>query len=494
MGQAQLLTSLGSIGGVANAASNLANALTGGSPSAWQHAIRQASFKGVPFGVWTGETAFGRRTATHRYPQRDSVWVEDLGREARLYHLHAFLLEDDAIYHGGPVGMQRTAFMNVFEKAGVGELIHPTLGSLQVAGLQAQCHEKWDAGRYFELSLTFIESGPQVIIMGASPGSLLTKALDAVGLSSLNGFISEAADLVQYGSAIVLANINTALQWYSEAVGLVHDVKRFFGSVSTLVNSVENIFESSNTTSGVIGSSYGRYFGGGNIGYSASRLTRTAPTTIAQLIANDAAARTAVNQAGAALTKAAANPADAATYSAAVQGLASAVAASAADPADRLRLITTLATPLPMAPTTPSEVGNAIASMQTAATHLFTRAALGELAAASGAYQPTSQDDAATVSDEVTQALDAAIIDAGNTGADDVYSALQATKNAVVLDLKARGGALAPIVPYHFNASLPALALAQRIYRDGGRSDDLVKQVDPVHPAFMPSDFMALAS
>lgn len=484
MGQATILNVVGSLGGFANAAASLASTLTGGAPGAWQAAIRQATYKGVPFGVFTGDTQFGRKNAIHSYPQRDGVWVEDLGRKARILHLNAFLIENSVVYGGGPVNLQRENFIRAFESDGDGELVHPTLGRIKVAGLSGECREGWENGRYFELNLTFIEQGERLYPLTAtSTGNAITAALDALGSASLTAFVNDTAAALQYGASVIEANVTTALGWYTSAVGLVHDVKRFFGSVSTLV-----------TSTSTLAGSLGRYAGGSNSGYAPTRVTRTGPTTVDQLIAADAANRTALTAAGDALTTAAANPADATTYTAAAAGVASALASSAADPADRLRLTLVLATYDGSTSTTASPIGSAIATMQTAATVMLSRAALVEVANASAAYQPSSQDDAENICTVVCTALDAAIETAGDTGSDDVYTALVTTKKAVVADLRARGGALAAIVPYSFNASLPSLVLAQRIYRDPSRADELVQQANPVHPAFMPPDFSALAS
>jgi prophage DNA circulation protein len=483
MAQAQILNVIGSLGGVGNAAAALASTLTGGAPGAWMAAIRQASYKGVPFGVFTADTQFGRKTAVHSYPQRDGVWIEDLGRKARLLHLNAFLIENSAVYGGGPVNLQRERFIGACEADGDGELVHPTLGRIRVGLVGGECHERWDGGRYFELNLTFIEQGDrQFPLTATSTGNALTAALNALGLASVSAFVNDTAAALRFGSSVIAANVDAALGWYTGAVGLVHDVKRFFGSVSTLVNSTS-------TATG----SYGRFFGGSNTGFAPTRVVRTGPTTVDQLIATDAAARTALDQAGSALTTAAGNPADATTYGAAAADVAGTLASSAADPSDRLRLMLTLANYDAGTTTSASATGNAIATMQTAASNLFARTALVEVARAAGAYQPSSEDDASSVSALVSDALDAAIEIAGNTGSDDVFTALTTTKKAVVTDLKARGGALAAIVPYQFNASLPSLVLAQRIYRDPARADDLVQQANPVHPAFMPGSFSALA-
>jgi prophage DNA circulation protein len=41
---------------------------------------------------------------------------------------------------------------------------------------------------------------------------------------------------------------------------------------------------------------------------------------------------------------------------------------------------------------------------------------------------------------------------------------------------------------------MPALALAQHIYGDATRAEQLVSEVDPINPLFMPAYFKALAA
>jgi prophage DNA circulation protein len=40
---------------------------------------------------------------------------------------------------------------------------------------------------------------------------------------------------------------------------------------------------------------------------------------------------------------------------------------------------------------------------------------------------------------------------------------------------------------------MPVLVLANRVYRDATRADELTTQIDPIHPAFCPKSFKALA-
>jgi prophage DNA circulation protein len=133
-------------------------------------------------------------------------------------------------------------------------------------------------------------------------------------------------------------------------------------------------------------------------------------------------------------------------------------------------------------------------TMQDATSALFRRTALCQLAVTLTTYQPSSQNDAYTVLGQVVALFDDEITIAGDMGDDESYQALRATRQAVMADLSARGGNLAAIAKFTFQASLPSLALAERIYRDASREPGLVQQAAPRHPAFCPLSFYALAT
>jgi prophage DNA circulation protein len=134
-----------------------------------------------------------------------------------------------------------------------------------------------------------------------------------------------------------------------------------------------------------------------------------------------------------------------------------------------------------------------VSTAQGAAQALVRRAAIVAIARASAAYQPSSYDDAVRVRTQACELLDQEIDAAGDAGEDATYGALRALRRAVVADLTARGASLAPIAVFAFNAQLPDLVLAQRLYADVTRADGLVRQAAPQHPSFMPLSFRALA-
>ena len=63
----------------------------------------------------------------------------------------------------------------------------------------------------------------------------------------------------------------------------------------------------------------------------------------------------------------------------------------------------------------------------------------------------------------------------------------------IVRDLTIRGAQLAPLTTVKVSANLPSLALAYELYQDISRTDQLTSAAAPVHPAFMPTTFSALA-
>jgi len=96
---------------------------------------------------------------------------------------------------------------------------------------------------------------------------------------------------------------------------------------------------------------------------------------------------------------------------------------------------------------------------------------------------------------DVTAAIDAAAVTAGG-GLDDLFAALRALRIAVVEDLRVRGASLAHVRTFSLPAPLPALSLAQRLYRDAARADELVGEAGDscVSPLFMPVTLQALAA
>lgn len=476
MKASNLLNVAGSIGGIARTVGNLANLF--GSPSGtWQGSLKTAMYGGVPFGVESVRTGAGRRTAIHTYPFRDEVWVEDLGKKPRQFEVLGFLVEDDVITKAGGVVSQRDALLKVCETAGPQDLVHPTLGTIKnVCCLSVETVERRDLGRVFEIRLTLIVSGKRLFPTDA------TSTQDAVGanaqltgLAALLDFASKTVSAIQAGAAAIQAAVSTVVGWYQFAVGLANGVRSIIGAVSNLFGN------------------FGNLFGGGNNGISGSNTKAQGGATAHSLLAAATAARARVTTAGNALVVAAGDPGDTATLGAAIQSLLTAVVGTTNDPREQVQMLMGMATYSSPTTTVGGSIGAAMTTMQTAVGALLRRYSLATLATALTTYQPSSQNEASSLMLSVAQIMDDEITIAGDSGDDQSYQALRALRQSVIADLQARGGDLVQIAAFEFQAAMPSLVLANRIYRDPSRADELVRQIKPIHPAFCPRSFQALA-
>jgi prophage DNA circulation protein len=123
----------------------------------WAARLVPASWRGLTFQVSEATVVRGRKTALHEYPDRDTVWVEDLGRGTRRYAFRGFLIGDD-VYD------QRDRMMAAFELPGTGTLVHPSIGTRTVSLTgNASMGERAELGRVVELVMEFIENAGTVL-------------------------------------------------------------------------------------------------------------------------------------------------------------------------------------------------------------------------------------------------------------------------------------------------------------------------------------------
>ena len=218
-------------------------------------------------------------------------------------------------------------------------------------------------------------------------------------------------------------------------------------------------------------------------------------TTVASLQAQLASQRAALALAAAGAAAAAGSYSASTDMLGALAALVEAMRAGMTDPAGQVRVLLGLAgfTFVDGAGGAVG-VGAAMATMRDAMAAACRRAALISLARASAAYQPVSYDDAAALRAVLSAALDAEITTAGDAGDDAAYGALKTLRSAVVRDLTVRGASLPTVVTVVLAQPMPALAIAQLLYRDASRADEIAAESGAPHPAFCPVSFKVLTS
>jgi prophage DNA circulation protein len=435
--------------------------LSGG--SYWSQ-LQQASFRGVPFAVTSITNRFGRRNAIHEYPFRDEPWIEDLGKSSRRFQISGFIVGDDVI-------AQRSRMIDAVEAPGDGTLVHPTLGRIQVALINFSADEDI-RGRVFRFTFDFIRQGQRLYPSATPSGTdAVGDAAAATNTSAAAAFAQRVVGQLSNGAAIVDQVVSQAAAFAAQATQYTNDATSLIKLAVTLPGS------------------YGRLLGLAS-GITPGELVASATgLTIGSLVGSAAQAREAVSAAAAGLI-AAAHSLSSGTlgaFATASQTLAGAVLAACSTPGDALRSLGALAGFTPVGAASGAQL-----IVQGAAGDLFRRAALAAMAQAGAAYQPSSSNDAMAARAQVLDVLDAEITTAGDQGDDDVYSALRALRTQVVLDLNTRGAALPSLREVSVPAAMPSLVLAQRLYQDATRADELVARAVPVHPGFMPTTFEAL--
>jgi hypothetical protein len=122
------------------------------------------------------------------------------------------------------------------------------------------------------------------------------------------------------------------------------------------------------------------------------------------------------------------------------------------------------------------------------------RMALAEQARILAATTFKSRSDVDGYFDQVVTSFDAAELVAADSLDNVSYRALIALHAAVSNDLANRSRPLPRMATYSFPARMPSLWMAQRVYCDPSRNDELIAENKPIHPLFMPSSGVALSS
>ncbi|HCB1534220.1 TPA: DNA circularization protein [Citrobacter braakii] len=453
------------------------NAITalmgGGDNDDWQGLIRPSSFRGVPFAMVMEEGSHGRRQAVHEYPYRDTAWIEDLGRGTRRFVLRGFIIQNSQVYGGGDVITQRQSLIAACEQKGSGTLIHPTLGELTVSvpenGLRIS--GSMENGRVFEFTLMVIESGQKVFAVtdGATAGGTVK---------------TNYLKLVTTAVASTLARIKGEIRGVTSAINTIKGTVAFWTSmVDSTVSEVTNVSNALKSTFG--NTKYGRY-SKGSVGGSSSAVSgslSTADVDDDQALTDLVAAQSVMDRKN--ITDTVDELNNSSTSDDFVQGIADVVNSilnSAGSVNDRISALEKLAN------STSTEYQQSDSSKAISATinTLIIVLCTGAMTSSAADANPTSRDEAEQLAQRVSQQLDEALVVVGDRADDELYNALLGIRTAFISTMMARSSGLSDLMLVTMTQPIPALTLANRLYQDASRADELIQEARVPHPAFMP--------
>ena len=445
----------------------------GGASDDWQSQLRASSFRGVPFAVVAEEGSHGRRQAVHEYPWRDTAWIEDIGRATRRFIIRGFLIQNSQVYGGGDAITQRQSLIAACEAKESGTLIHPTLGELTVSipenGLRIS--GSTENGRVFEFTLMAIESGLKVFAVTDS-----TTAGDTVNTNYLK--------LVSTTVASTLARIKGEIRGVTQAINTIKGTVTFWTNmVDSTISEVTNLSNVLNSTFG--NTQYGRY-SKGPVGGSSSAVSGNTPTADVedtQALADQVTAQSVMDRKNITDTvdhlNNSTNPDDF------VQGVADVVNAildSAGSVNDRISALEKLANAI----STEYQQSDSSKAISATMNTLIVVLCTGAMTRAAADASPTSRDEAEAITQRGSVQLDKALVLAGDRAEDGMYGSLLAIRSSFLATMSDRASGLSELIQVTMAQPLPALTLANRLYQDAARADELVQEARVPHPAFMP--------
>lgn len=388
----------------------------------WQDQLQPGSWRGAAFHIDSADQDGGRRTAVHEFAQRDEVFVEDLGLGPDEFRVECFVLGADYM-------AARDRLIEACKAPGVGTLVHPYRGSLQVSCLSYTCRESSLSGGMATFSLIFVASG--VVSQAAQTEDTPASAKAAAAAASAEGVAGFEAGFsveglpgfVAEGAAGQIDALGERLQSGLSRLG---GARNALSSVSRRVQSLRG---------------------------DALSLVRLVPD-----------------------------------LGGAVSGLITSFRLLAAAPRSALSELRALIGFAPSAePWAPTPARRAQVANGAAIGRLVTLTAAAEAVAATADITFDSYDDAVAVRDDLADRIDAAAFALADAGDDAGYEALTALRLTMVRDVTQRGGSLARLFSYAPVATEPALVTAQRLYGDAARAQEIVDRNRVSHPGFLPA-------
>ena len=205
----------------------------------WRETLngRPASYRGASFFVGSAESAFGRRTADHEFPGQDKPFIEDLGRRARQFVVRGYVIGVNYL-------LSKDALTAQCEKPGIGLLVHPYQGLLQVSCQRLRWRDSVREGGMARCEITFIETGELVFPRTVLDTRGLVETRKISALQALSDGFQRAYSIANEPLSVldsVSRTIDSAFAAIGTARKIVGTVASFQRGLADAVNSVARL-------------------------------------------------------------------------------------------------------------------------------------------------------------------------------------------------------------------------------------------------------------
>lgn len=423
----------------------------------WRDKLLPASFRGISFLIPQTSVPVGMKGQLHEFPQRDTPFFEQLGKQSQVHKMTAWVIGDDCFE-------RRDKLIEALNAPGGGELVHPWLGKMQVKAGECDMSHDFVGGGMVSFELTFYPDVPlktpatkvntQAQVVNSSE-SLLTSSLNRY--KTAMGTVNQARlGLLQMRNS--LTNVFSVIQQqFAPFVSVFTDVTGFAQSLINSPGSLSSLF-----------SSYFSSFSGFDFFSSSSSGRSSSGSSFGSSSGNDGGGyRGAVAEAsqqteavGSINTVSSIGGTDAITASQATANLVQ---------DSTLVQIGLIVSEMPVAPQPESIEAMPSVEQQ--------------------ALQPIVRPDVPVADDviELRDNLNEAIHEASLKADPEHYLVLNNFRQTVVKHLTAVAQSGVKLVDITPPETLPALVLAYRRFGDATRSPEVVQRNRIQHPGFVPA-------
>lgn len=390
----------------------------------WQTELKQASFRGIPFFVQSGDMPFGRRKVSHEYPFRDTNFSEDIGKKARAFSINAYVMGDDYLDQ-----MDRLVSA-IEDNKEAGTLILPTMGSMLVN--PGPCRRMFDnqTGGLEYLELNFEQAGQRIY-----PEAGLTSASK----------VKQTAQSTREALVAVFSgafNARSKVQYIPDDAAMVN---------TSFIETVQGLLQGATPTS----------LGMGNITAALQPLIANGPEYL----------QTAATWAGqvqgviTSIRDGFANPHQAYNVNRGLIGFGGGFT--------------------PVVQLTSNRVTQK--TNRDAQTSLVRSQALTAMAESASDIAFPSYNDAVAVRDRLAAAIEAEILTLGDTDYDNAIIALDAIRADMVSDITARSATLRRVKTIQRNETMPAVVLAYELFGNTEQEADIIARNKIIRPNSVPA-------
>jgi prophage DNA circulation protein len=384
------------------------------------------SFRGVSFVTEEQSQTGGQRIEKHEFPQGDKPVLEFFGRRGAEFTVNCHIIGEDWL-------KRADAFARALDADGVGTLIHPWLGSMQVGVPEwSRTDSATGDGGMTTFVVTYWESGLPALPQPAADTS--ARAIAAA---------NDAADAApgRFAGKFSVAKATAFVE--GAAAELVRDAALVTSVQAGLLGGIGPALRAFQSGYGALG--------------GASVLVRNALdlglATVGMIQTVSALGDSAIGRIGA--------------FTALMGWGADLPAVDGTTPARQQQR-----------------------DNQAAFVQLVNLAAAGELVRAVAGATFASYQDAIATRDAAADRLEQLALRQADAGDDDGQDAYDALRAALIADVTARGGTLARLQSYTPAITLPALVIAYSLYGDPGKveeqADEIVARNRVAHPGFVP--------